>query len=62
MTEDTSRHSQSGTAMCESSQHALLPAFPSSDTCSVISENVFSQGCVQNSCQNVETEIHGNPV
>lgn len=49
MTEVSSRHSQSGTAMCESSQHALLPAFllffffPSFNTSSVISENVFSR-------------------
>lgn len=38
-----SRHSQSGTAMCESSQHALLPAFSSFNTSSVVSENVFSR-------------------
>lgn len=43
MTEASSRHSQSGMAMCESSQHALLPAFSSSSTSSVISENVFSR-------------------
>lgn len=41
--EVSSRHSQSGMAMCESSQHALLPAFSSSNVSSVISENVFSR-------------------
>lgn len=41
MTEASSRHSQSGMAMCESSQHALLSAFSSYNTSSVVSEIVF---------------------
>lgn len=45
MMEASSRHSQSGTAMCESSQHALLPALSSSNTSSVISEMSFLRLC-----------------
>lgn len=41
--EASSRHSQSGMAMCESSQHALLPAFSTFNLSSDVSENMFSR-------------------
>lgn len=44
MMEAFSRHSQSGMAMCESSQHALLPAFSSFNTSSVVSKKCLFKG------------------
>lgn len=62
MMEASSRHSQSGTALCESSQHALLPAFSSSSTFSVVTENVFSRVVFRTVVKTKRWKIHGGPV
>lgn len=62
MTEASSRHSQSGTALCESSQHALLPAFSSSNALSVVTENVFFRVVFRAVVKAKTWKIHGCPV
>lgn len=62
MMEASSRHSQSGTAMCESSQHALLPAFSSYNTSSVVSEHVFSRVVFRTVVKRKRWKLHGGPV
>lgn len=61
-TEASSRHSQSGTALCESSQHALLPASFFFQCIICCYWKCLFQGCVQNSCESKEWKIHGCPV
>lgn len=56
MTEASSRHSQSGTALCESSQHALLPAFFFFQCIICCYWKCLFQGCVQNSCESKDME------
>lgn len=59
MTEASSRHSQSGMALCESSQHALLPAFSSFNTLSVVTENVFNRVVFRTVVKPKTWKIHG---
>lgn len=62
MTEASSRHSQSGTALCESSLHALLPAFSPSNALSVVTENVFFRVVFRTVVKAKTWIIHGCPV